>query len=245
VLGWRRGQWTWFYAAVLLASCCKAPMLSLLAIPVFSARRQWWPVAVTGAAGVGLFLLQPLIWPELFQHYLEAVELQFSFNHDFSSSPAGLLADKLYYRVPYQVTSAVSYAVYALVVLLVLWSLSRRYLAGRIAFTQWMPVLLLGTILLNPRIMEYDIAPVTLLMAVVTWRLAGWAGGTLRRTIVLAAVFFAVINLLAAPIFASHYWRLIACCALVGEFGLGAWMVWVRSEGLAGAGESETRSFAK
>ncbi len=95
VVGWRRGSWHWFYLAVLAASCVKAPLLSLVAIPVLSARRQWIPAGITTAAGAAFFAMQPLVWPTLFKHYLQAVELQFSYNHDFGSSPAGLFSEIL------------------------------------------------------------------------------------------------------------------------------------------------------
>jgi hypothetical protein len=218
--GWRRGNWGWFYAAVLAASCCKAPLLSLLAIPVLSARKQWWPTLATGAVGVGLFAMQPHVWPALFQHYLEAVELQFSFNHDFSSSPAGLLADRLYYVVPYPVTSAVFYGFYALLFGGILFWLSRRYLAGEIAFARWAPVMMLGVILLNPRIMEYDVAPITLPMALVAWRVFGARNGW-KGTIVWSAAFFAVVNALAPT-----GWRTTECCVLVGLFLAGSYDLW-------------------
>ena len=89
----------------------------------------------------------------LFRHYLQAVELQFSFNHDFSSSPAGLVADALYDVIPYQITSAGFYLFYGSGVFAVLLYLSRRYFAGEFSLKQWAPVVLTGTLLLNPRIM--------------------------------------------------------------------------------------------
>jgi len=220
-VGWRRGQWAWFYAAVLAASCCKAPLLSLLAIPVVTARRQWISTIFTGAAGLAIFAVQPLIWPSLFRHYLEAVELQFSFNHDFSSSPAGLLADALYYRIPYAISSTGIYLLYALPIFGVLVYLSRRYFAGEFSLKQWMPVVLLGSILLNPRIMEYDVAPITIPMALVAWRFFA-RSGTLARTIVGMSVFFAVINILSA-IDIVKYWRPVEGSVLSLLFVAGAW----------------------
>lgn len=216
--GWKTGSWEPFYVGVLLASLCKAPLLSLLAIPVFSARGQWLRTALTGTLGVLLFALQPQVWPTLFRNYLRAVELQFSYNHDFSSSPAGLLADCLYYRVPYQVTSAVFYGCYALIVAWALFVLSRRFLAGLLKLEQFVPVLLVGVILLNPRIMEYDVAPITMFMALVMRRVfaALWP-----PKLALAAFFgtLTVINLLAA----AENWRMTECFTLAGVFAAGVW----------------------
>jgi hypothetical protein len=220
MVGWRRRQWGWFYAVVLLSSICKAPMLTLLAVPVLSARRQWLPAIATGMAGLALFAVQPAIWPVAFRNYLEAVELQFSYNHDFSSSPAGLLADALYYKLPYQVTSIVFYPFYAAVIGTVLLYLRRQFLAGRFSEKQWLPVMMVGVVLLNPRVMEYDVAPLTILMALLAWRF--FAGLTNQKgTILWSAVLFVVLNALAPA-----GWRTTECCALVGLFFAGAWTLY-------------------
>lgn len=166
--GWRRSVWRPFYAVVLAASCFKAPLLSLALIPALSARKQWLPSLATIAVGIALFASQSVLWPNLFRHYLEAVELQFSFNHDFGCSPAGLLSEFLYaHGRSYSPASSFFYAAYAIPVLCALVYLSRTYLKGAFQLREWAPVLLLGIILLNPRIMEYDVAPVTLAMALV------------------------------------------------------------------------------
>jgi len=215
--GWQRGDWKWFYVAVLATSCCKAPMLSLLAIAVLSARKQWVPVLVTGAAGIALFAMQPLVWPTAFHNYLEAVELQFSFNHDFSSSPAGLMANSLYNVIPYTITSAVFYLMYAVPIFLVLLHLSRKFMAGAFSLKQWVSPMLVGVVLLNPRIMEYDVAPLTISMALVVWRFSS-RRRTMAMSIVLASIFFAGINISGA-----FFWRPTECFALIAVFVAGVW----------------------
>ena len=225
-LGWKRGRWSWFYVAVLAASCLKAPLLTLLALPVLSARRQWIPACLTGAAGVFLFALQPRIWPQLFAHYLTAVELQFSFNHDFSSSPAGLLADALYDVIPYRVTSIGFYLFYAIPFFIVLLMLRRRYLAGRLSIQQWAPLQLIGVLLMNPRIMEYDIAPLTIPMALVAWRLAMRVGRQKTRdAVVILALFFG-----AANSFPALQWRPVDCLVIVTLFFGGCWDLFLTAE---------------
>ena len=222
MVGWRRGQWVWFYLVAIAASCCKAPLLSLLAIPVLSSRKQWLPAGVTAACGVGLFAVQPLLWPAAFQHYLTAVELQFSYNHDFSCSPAGLLADALYNLLPYTVTSVAFYLFYAIPVFAILFYLSRRYLDGEFSFRQWMPVLLTGVVLLNPRIMEYDVAAIALPMALIAWR-AFARNNTVQRTILEMALFCAFINA-----FSRGDWRQAECLSLVGVFAAGSWTLYAQ-----------------
>jgi len=220
--GWRRGKWSWFYLAVLAASCVKAPLLSLAAIPLFSARRQWIPAGATAAAGIALFVTQPLLWPTLFHHYLEAVELQFSFNRDFGSSPAGIFSDLLYSRgIPYSPASLIFYLLYAIPLFASLVYLSRRFLRGDFALQQWVPVLLVGMILFNPRIIEYDAAPLTIPLALIGWRLFRSFAHTPRRTIVGFALFFGVANGIALT--SWDVWKLTECPLLLLFFAAGSW----------------------
>jgi hypothetical protein len=175
--------------------------------------------------GIAMFLVQPKIWPTLFHSYMQAVELQFSYNRDFSSSPAGLIANALYGVIPYQLTTLVSYLAYAVVVGAILLYLSRKFLAGYLSLNQWAPILLVGTILLNPRVMEYDIAPVTLPVALVVWRLFA-RGRKVLPTAILMSLYFAIINLLAAQ---NHTgltnppWKLTAGFTLMAVFLAGSW----------------------
>ena len=170
-LGWKRGLWWPFCVTVVLASCVKAPFLSFALVPAVSARRQWASAAATLAAGIALFGLQPLVFPSLFRHYLQAVELQFSYNHDFGCAPAGLFSQLLEsHGIPYAPWCYFFYAAYAIPLFASLVYLSRRFLRGDFALTLWAPVLLIGILLLNPRIMEYDVAPMTLPLALVAWR---------------------------------------------------------------------------
>jgi hypothetical protein len=216
-IGWKRGQWSWFYWAVLFASCCKAPMLTLLAIPVLSARKQWMWTGVTAAAGLALFAMQPLVWPSLFQHYLEAVELQFSFNRDFSSSPAGVLTQAVYDHVPYKLFSMGFYLFYAIPLALIMLYLSRRFFEGRFSLRQWIPVMLVGVILLNPRIMEYDVAPITIAMAIVMWRVFRRTG-TDAGAIVGASLALCLLNWIART-----DWRPTESVLLPALFAAGTW----------------------
>ena len=221
VLGWQRGIWRWFYIATLAASCVKAPLLSLVVIPVLSARRQWFAAAATGTAGLALFAMQPVFWPTLFRHYLEAVDLQFRFNRDFGCSPAGLFGDILYsHGIPYSPASMIFFLAYAIPLFTLLVYLSRLYLRGSFALAQWMPVMLVGVILLNPRIMEYDTAPIALPLALIAWRFFGrWTGPT-QRIVWLSLLF------LAANSVGSLSWsirKLIDGPLLVLFFGAGVW----------------------
>jgi hypothetical protein len=221
--GLKTGSWSWFYAATLAASCVKAPLLSLVVIPLFTARRQWFPVAATCLSGITLFALQPVLWPELFRHYLHAVDLQFQYNHDFGCSPAGLFSELLYrHGVSYSPAGLIVYGLYAVPVLAALLYLSRLYFAGYFSLRQWFPVVLVGVILLNPRIMEYDVAPVTLLMTMILWRVLRSRFERSRALIVLIAGFV-LLNTFA--IYSWEIRKVIDGPLLVLCFGAGLWQL--------------------
>jgi hypothetical protein len=220
-IGWRRNQWIWCYLAIFIASCFKAPLLCLVAVPLLSARRQWIPAVSTIAASVALFALQPVIWPSLFHNFLRAVELQFSYNRDFGSSPAGVFSSIIvHYGIRYSPASEVVYLLYAAVIVVTLFHLSRQFLDGKFALKQWMPVLILGAILLNPRIMEYDAAPLAIPMALIGWRFFTRRLTTLPAALTYLA-FFLVANCFAVGRYAT--WKPIECLLLVGLFTIGCW----------------------
>ena len=201
--GWRHNRWRWFYLVVILASCFKAPLLSLLAIPLLSARRQWMPVAASAALGLTLFAIQPFLWPSLFRNYLHAVGLQFTYNRDFGFSPAGLFSGVLYdHHLHYSPACSIFYLLYAVPLFAFLFYLSRRFLRGDFSLQQWFPVLVVGVILLNPRLMEYDAAPLALPMALIAWRLFSSVAAPRPAAILFGSIFLAV-NLIA-----THTWNL-------------------------------------
>jgi hypothetical protein len=84
-----------------------------------------------------------------------------------------------------------------------------------------------GVILLNPRIMEYDLAPITLPLALVAWR-AFARGRRFGSTIALMAGYFAIINTLAA--LSPHGLdnpprKVTAGFVLAASFAAGAWIL--------------------
>ncbi len=222
VIGWRRGQWGWFYVAVVAGSCVKAPLLGVLLIPALSARRQWVPAGIAAAAGLGIFALQPLLWPSLFRNYLEAVELQFSYNRDFGCSPAGLFSGYLFdHHLPYSPAGYVLFVAYALPLFALLVYLSHLYFRGRFSLQQWIPVLLVGVVLLNPRILEYDEIMLTLPLALIVWRFFAAIAPSRRRAVLLASSVFLLANVIAYQNW--RVWKLTEGPLLVFFFAAGAW----------------------
>jgi hypothetical protein len=169
--GWKQNKWFWFYLAVLAASICKAPMLTLLALPVLVGRRQWLPACLTGAAGCLLFALQPLLWPAQFKEFLLTVRLVFDRTHDFGLGPTGLLGRWLWLmNKPYSPATIIAYLVWAVALGTLLLAASYRVRHNHHLREAWIPIALVGTILLNPRIVGYDKAPLTIPLLLIAWR---------------------------------------------------------------------------
>ncbi len=83
-----------------------------------------------------------------------------------------------------------------------------------------MPVLLVGVILLNPRLIEYDVAPIALPLALIGWRFVA-SFNRPSRTILIFALFFAITNA-----FALYSWdlrKMIDGPLLVLFFIAGSW----------------------
>jgi hypothetical protein len=218
--GWTRGIWRWCYVAILIASCFKPPLLTLLAIPVFSARRQWLPASATATLGLSFFAVQSRVWPTPFLHFIQAVQSQITYDHDFGSSPAGVFSNLMaQHGVVYSSASLVFYLLYATAICAVLFYLSRQYLDGELTLQQWMPVLLTGAILLNPRIMEYDAAPLAIPMALIGWRFFTRDGITARAVLTYLGVFLTA-NVIAVPL--AGAWKPTECLLLVSIFSIGS-----------------------
>lgn len=229
VVGWRQGRWTLFYLAVIVAACFKPPLLTLVAIPLLSARRQLWASAAACACGVLLFAIQPLLWPSLFRSFVHTIAVESAYRRELGCSPAGLLSGFLVaHGIAYSPWSAVFYVAYASVIFAALWVLSRRFVAGRLAFGEFMPVLLVGVILLNPRIMQYDTLPLTVPMLLLAWRVLRQRM-TRTWTVATMCALFAVANIIAAP--NLERWKDIEGPLLVVIFVGGCWRL------LRGAGE--------
>jgi hypothetical protein len=221
LLGWRRGRWRWCYLAILLASCFKLPLLTLLALPLLSARRQLRPAALTAATSLLLFAVQPLLWPSLFRHFLEALGHQFAYNRDFGCSPAGLVSNVLFdYGISYSLVGTVVYLAYAIPLFGLLYYLSREFLRGRFTFGQWSPILLVGVILLNPRIMQYDTLTLALPMGLIAWRVLTRLTSPMPALLILCVVLSGT-SLCAVQ--SLEFWRLTEGPMLVVVFAAGCW----------------------
>lgn len=166
--GWKRGQWTWYYIAVLIASIFKTPFLAFLAFPVLIDTRQWVRSGMTAVAGVLIFAVQARIWPGLFREYLKSLLLVFDWLHDFGFGPASVLGLYLWRRGrPTATPTTVLFVICASVIGIVLLVLAGRVRKWNLPREAWVPVAFVGTALLNPRVMKYDLAAITVPMLLI------------------------------------------------------------------------------
>jgi len=169
--GWKQNKWSYFYLAVLTASVFKAPMLTLLAFPVLVGRRQWLSAFLTSAAGCLLFAVQPLLWPAQFKEFLLSVRMVFDWTHDFGFGPTGLLGRWLWrMNKPCSPTTTIAYLAWTVMLAALLLTISRRVRGNPQLRATWIPVALVGTILMNPRIVGHDTAPLTIPLLLIGWR---------------------------------------------------------------------------
>jgi hypothetical protein len=196
-------------------------MLTLLAIPVFTSVGEWLKATVTGLTGCVLILFQGLIWPEALHTYIQMMNLEFAYNQEFGFGPAGMLGKILIDRgIPFLPGYCMMYLVSSIIIFLLLLSLSRHFKAGRLSTQDWMPVLLVGVILLSPRIKQYDAEAITLPMAVIAWRTVVERTRGKRQAVLLSIALFAVGNVFVA--FANAY-DFVETLLMVALFSHAAW----------------------
>ena len=81
-------------------------------------------------------------------------------------------------------------------------------------------MLLVGVTLLNPRIMEYDIAPMTVPMALILWLFLARAFSPLRGAALACAI------LTPWNVASLNRWRPADCMLLLFVFAVGVWDLW-------------------
>ncbi|MGA9528879.1 MAG: hypothetical protein WBS24_12255 [Terriglobales bacterium] len=201
VPGWQKNRWGWFYLAVLAGALFKPPLLVLLAVPLFAGRAQILKSAAVAACGVALFGMQRFIWTKEFLEYLSIVKLESALGNSaghfwsFGFSAAGVLAAALRARgKAYEVPGMAFFLIYGALLFGVLVWFGWQYRRGIIETRTWMTVLLLGSILLSPRILQYDALAVTVPMVLLTIR--GWKDGV-GRWIVIAGLGGSAVALMA------------------------------------------------
>jgi hypothetical protein len=232
MIGWKRENWSWFYLVVLGASCVKVQTLTLLAIPLLCSRnRQWLKASSTAVVALALYGVQARIWPEAFRFYLSTLKVHAQERQDFGCGPVGTLARILQQNgMVYSTPCILFYLVYGAALFLLLLWFAKQYRAQKISFSSWMPVMLMGVVLLNPRIQPYDVAWLSLPMALLAWRavqspdgnrIALWIGAA----VLLGMNVFVEVNEDFVSILPDS-WKYLEMILLLGIFGISALKLW-------------------
>jgi hypothetical protein len=136
---------------------------------------------------------------------------------------------------PTATPTTILFVICAGVIGVVLLELARRVREWNLPREAWVPVALVGTALLNPRVMKYDLAAITVPMLLIggrAVRLLWKAGGTATeaknrsgRTLILAGsiLFFLIPNVITTV---GPSWFPGEVLVLATVFVLGVWSVW-------------------
>ena len=234
VPGWKRSQWFWYYVAVVAASIVKPPSLTLLALPVLLDKRQWIPSASTAIAALFLFATSARMWPELFREHLSALRTLFDVGADFGYGPIGIVGRVLWDRGwPYSPATTGLYLIFAAALGLSLLLMAHHVRRQNLSRDAWIPVALVGTFLLNPRIMKYDMAAITIPMLLLAARGLRALSGDVRtenptdrsrsnRLLVVGVACFLIPNLLT--VFGPTWWP-VELMVMLAIFTVGTWAV--------------------
>jgi len=126
---------------------------------------------MTAVAGVLIFVAQARLWPGLFPEYLTSLLLVFDWLHDFGFGPASVLGLYLWRQGrPTATPTTILFVICAGVIGIALLVLARRVREWNLPREAWVPVALVGTALLNPRVMKYDLAAITVPMVLIGGR---------------------------------------------------------------------------
>lgn len=224
VPGLKRNRWEWFYLAVFCAAMVKVTFLGLLLLPLLAGRRQWVKSGVCVVAVVAANLGEQALWPVLYHGYKWTLTQGVSNNYGYGIF--GLLAT--YHRrmrtgagvLPYAVFVPMAVALLALMLLLKK-RLGRGYQENFASNGNWLALVIVAIILVNPREMQYDM-DIALLGAFVLWVYALRT----RQLLLLAVILF--LPTLVVPLFVlnPHMHGMYETLLVFAAFGLAYRKMW-------------------
>ena len=231
--GIRRNRWEWFYVAVFLAAMVKFTFLAMLLLPLLAGRRQWIQSVICGAAVAAANLGQMVLWPQLYQEYRWAMTRGILDQQAFGFGVFGVMASYNSKhsggvgRAPFVISGIL--AVLLAVSMFVLWRKLRSAYGSAIDLAgdgNWLALVVITIILVNPRLMQYDV-DIALLAAYVLLVY----GLRAKRLLLLYILLFLPSLLVPLVILNPHlhgvYESLIAFVA----FGIGYWRLWREADG--------------
>jgi hypothetical protein len=184
--GIRRNRWYWFYVVVFLAGMVKATMILLLLFPLLAGTQQWLPSTLTVVAVAAINKVQQMFMPGFYADYKASLLQQVTGLRMYGYGVFGTAA-VVEQKVHHDQVGISSYAVHILfaVILLAFLFLLRRRGANALrianatpdAAVLWLGLIVMGFVMVNPRVLHYDIYLALFAAFVVlatTLRLHGW-----------------------------------------------------------------------
>lgn len=221
--GMRKNRWEYFYLAVFLIAMVKVNFLVMLLIPLLLGQRQWLQSVLCGLCVIGTYPLQKIFSPELFAGFQTAASQQIAGHGAYGYGVMRIAVE--IENAQHQAVGLTPYALQIVFVLVVMGAMfALRWRQGDAANRLWPALVLLATILCNPRILPYD-ADVALLAAFVVLVSA------LRtpRILLVAAVIFLPSVIIPYALHTSMP-GLYETGVLLISFVAGYSMLWQRAE---------------
>jgi len=158
----------------------------------------------------------------MFGEYLLAVRMMFDWKREYGFAPGGYLGKALVgHGMRGATASNIVYLIFACALGIILLMLAHRAALGVISREAWIPVAMLGTLLLNPRIMKYDLAAFTVPMLLIGWRVLGSTARSSRPAkLALAVAWFLTANIVTIV---GPNWMPVELITLLSIFTIGAW----------------------
>ncbi|MBV8673374.1 MAG: hypothetical protein JOZ33_08070 [Acidobacteriaceae bacterium] len=224
VPGLRTNRWALFYVAVFVAAIVKGPFLLLLLLPLLTGTRQWRNSALCVAALVMAYLLQRAAWPELYAGYSSSLEQELTLFHHYGYGIWGLAAG-LEYKLSggFGRLASVLSGLLSMVLILALFVLRPR-ISSPGCNCLWISLVLLSSVLANPRILPYD-ADIALMAAYVIFVIVLQTRRLLLLLILLFLPSLFVPHLVHASSLAGSYETLLLLLA----FAVGFFRLWKQS----------------
>jgi hypothetical protein len=227
VPGLRKNRWIWFYAVLFAAALVKMTFLTMLLFPLLAGRRQWGRSIGCSAGVAAVYWLEKLLRPDLYLGYKNALVQQIKVQALYGYGVFGMAADFEQYRL-HRPVSAFSYAVHALFAAvlfsLLLW-LRRRGADAREP-SIWLGLLVMASIIMNPRVLHYD-AYIAIFAAFVVLALAleldRW------KLIALMAALFVPSLLVPYIIHSKLMYGTYEVLIVLAALSAGMWRLWSTS----------------
>jgi len=217
-VGIRKNNWGYFYVAVLLIATVKLNFLIMLLLPMLIGWRQWLQALLCAAGACVAYPVQRMFTPGLYAAFQTALSRQFTRSNGYGIMGVAIQIQESMH-VKGLLIPCLAQVSFMIAIISAMFILRNRLPKGN-AGGLWVALVLLGTILCNPRLLPYD-ADIALLAGIVVLASAL----KIRRILLLAASIFlpsVLIPLLVHQRVSGSY----ETAVLVLCFAAGYWILW-------------------